>query len=339
MSVKRLKAAKEAAEAAQAQIQKDTREEIERIKTQFTFKVRRALADHPVSPFIGDLIRRSQQHEIEASLRKPSYSGRNRNKPISSSGVKDKASAGSSEFPSTPWGKTPLPNLNKTPTKSRIGDFLSPGSMLGPNSPKRSQSRPISKMALPGFKNAFEMSPKKSPGKGITKHMPVPLPPPSSNANGRVEAEGEWGSGVNGDGSPGGRKWKGKERAVEPIEDDILPMVVSPVKSQFPKFTQIQPSVTPKSVGTQLGVGSSPLASQFGDAGDLGFMDLDGREDGESEGEEFVPLSVAGEVGGSGFSIERRCSSIHSASPQDIHAHTTFNEQGYDSTSHGPRIA
>jgi len=39
-SVKRLKAAKEAAEVAQAQIQKDTREEIERIKTQFTFKVR-----------------------------------------------------------------------------------------------------------------------------------------------------------------------------------------------------------------------------------------------------------------------------------------------------------
>ena len=37
--MKRLKAAKEAAEAAQAQIQKDTREEIERIKTQFTFKV------------------------------------------------------------------------------------------------------------------------------------------------------------------------------------------------------------------------------------------------------------------------------------------------------------
>ena len=39
-NVKRLKTAKEVAEAAQAQIQKDTREEIERIKTQFTFKVR-----------------------------------------------------------------------------------------------------------------------------------------------------------------------------------------------------------------------------------------------------------------------------------------------------------
>ena len=38
--VKRLKAAKEAAEAGQAQVQKDTREEIERIKTQFTFRVR-----------------------------------------------------------------------------------------------------------------------------------------------------------------------------------------------------------------------------------------------------------------------------------------------------------
>ena len=38
-NTKRLRAAKEAAETAQAQIQKDTREEIEKIKTQFTFRV------------------------------------------------------------------------------------------------------------------------------------------------------------------------------------------------------------------------------------------------------------------------------------------------------------
>jgi hypothetical protein len=155
----------------------------------------------------------------------------------------------------------------------------------------------MSKMALPGFKNAFETSPKKSPGKGIMKHMLVPFPP-SSSANGHAEAEGEWRSGVNGDGSPGGRKWKGKERAVEPIEEDnMVQMVVSPVKSLFPELTQARPPVTPMSVGTQLGVGSSPLASQFRDAGELGFMDLDGREDGESEGKEFVPLSLTGEVG------------------------------------------
>ena len=168
--------------------------------------------------------------------------------------------------------------------------------MLGPNSPKRSQQRPISRMVLPGFKNAFETSPKKSPGKKVTNHMPVPFPP-SSSTNDRVEAEGEWGSGVNGDGSPRSRKWKGKERAIEPIEDeDVVPMVVSPTKSPFPKLVEAQRPVTPRSIGTQLGVGSSPLTSQFGDGGDLGLADLDVRDDAESDGDEFVPLSLAGEV-------------------------------------------
>ena len=167
--------------------------------------------------------------------------------------------------------------------------------MLGPNSPKRSQQRPVSQLALPGFKNAFGTSPKKSPGKKITNHMPVPFPPVPS-ANGSVEIEGEWGSGVNGDGSPGGRKGKGKERALEPIEDDVVPMVVSPVKPPFSKPTHAQQPFTPRSVVTQLGAGSSPVMSQFGDTGELGLVDLDGREDGEIDGEEFLPLSLAGEV-------------------------------------------
>lgn len=202
----------------------------------------------------------------------------------------------SSEFPSTPWGKTPVPNRNKTPSKSRIGDFLSPEVMLGPNSPKRSQQRPLSQLGLPGFKNAFEASPKKSPGKKITKHMPIHFPPQPS-ANGHVEPEAEWGSGVNGDGSPGGRKWKGKEKALEPIEeDDGALMSVSPIKSLFPRPTQAQRPVTPRSEGTQLGVGSSPLASHFGDAGELGLVDFDGHEDGDSDGDDLVPLSLAGEV-------------------------------------------
>ena len=125
--------------------------------------------------------------------------------------------------------------------------------------------------------------------------MPVPFPP-SSSANGCVETEGEWGSGVNGDGSPGGRKWKGKEKALEPIEDDEVPMVVSPIKPPFPEPTHARRSATPRPV-VQLGAGSSPLMSQFGDAGGLGLVDLDGREDsGESGGDEFVPLSLAGEV-------------------------------------------
>ena len=167
--------------------------------------------------------------------------------------------------------------------------------MLGPNSPKKSQPRPISQMVLPGFKNAFETSPKKSPGRGITKHMPVPFPP-VAGANGHVEVDGEWGSGVNGDGSPGGRKWKGKGKALEPIEDDPG---VSPSKSLFIQLTQVQQQtipVTPRSAGTQLGAGSSPPPSRLGDANELGLVDLDGREDGESDGDEFVPLSLAGEV-------------------------------------------
>ena len=125
--------------------------------------------------------------------------------------------------------------------------------------------------------------------------MPVPFPP-LSGANSCVEVEGEWGSGVNGDGSPGGRKWKGKEKALEPIEDDGVPMVVSPVKPPFPEPTRAQRPATPRPVVTQLGVGSSPQTSQFGDAGELGLVDLDGREDGESDEDEFVPLSLAGEV-------------------------------------------
>lgn len=168
--------------------------------------------------------------------------------------------------------------------------------MLGPNSPKRSQQRQLSQLALPGFKNAFEASPKRSPEKKITKHMPVPFPP-SSNVNDRVEVEGEWGSGVDGDGSPKGRKWKGKEKALGPIEEgNGVPMVVSPAKSPLPRAAQVQRSVTPRPMGTQLGVGSSPLVSQFGD-GELALTDLNGREDGEGDGDDFVPLSLAGEVG------------------------------------------
>ena len=144
--------------------------------------------------------------------------------------------------------------------------------MFGPNSPKMSQQRPLSQMALPGFKNAFETSPKKPPAKKITQYLPIPFLPLSS-ANGHAETEAEWGSGVNGDGSPGGRKRKGGEKALEPIEDAI-----------------------PRSGGTQLGMGSSPPVLQFGDVGELGLMDPDGRGGGESDGDEFIPLSLAGEV-------------------------------------------
>ena len=206
--------------------------------------------------------------------------------------------------------------------------------MFGPNSPKRSQQRPLSRMGLPGFKNAFETSPKKSPGKKITEHLPVPFPPVPS-ANGHAEAEGEWGSGVNGDGSPGGRKWKGKGKALEPIEeDDGVPMAILPIKPLFPKQTQTGRPATPRSGGTQLGVGSSP--SQFGDVGELGLMYLDGREDGESDGDEFVPLSLAGEVVLAPVVPRNDSNShIHSAASQDIYTCTTFDEQDHSSTSHG----
>ena len=149
-------------------------------------------------------------------------------------------------------------------------------------------------MVLPGFKNAFETSPKKSPGKKVTNHMPVPFLP-SSSTNDRVEVEGEWGSGVNGDGSPRSRKWKGKKRAIEPIKDyDVVPMVVSPTKSPFPKLVEVQRPVTPRSVETQLG--ADTLTSQFSNGGDLGLADLGVRDNAESDGDGLVPLSLAGEV-------------------------------------------
>ena len=72
-------------------------------------------------------------------------------------------------------------------------------------------------------------------------------------------------------------------------------MVVSPAKSLLPKLTQAQQSVAaaPGSVVLELGVGISPPASRFGDPSELGLVDLDGngREDGESDGDDFVPLS------------------------------------------------
>ena len=141
--------------------------------------------------------------------------------------------------------------------------------------------------------------------KKVTNHVPGPFPP-SSSTNDRVEAEGEYGSGVNGDGSPRCRKWKGKERAIGPIEDDdVVPMVVSPTKSPFPKLVEAQRFVTPRSVGTQLGAESSPLTSQFGDGGDLGLADLDVRDDAEGDGDELVPLSLTGEVRLAFCSVER----------------------------------
>ena len=168
--------------------------------------------------------------------------------------------------------------------------------MLGSNSPERSQQRPVSQLALPGSKNAFETSLKKSPGKEITKDMPV-LFPPSSSANSCVEAEGEWGPGVNGDENPGGRRGKGKEKTLEPIEDDEVPMVVSPIKPQFPEPTHARQSAIPRPGVVQLKVEGSPLASRFGGTGGPRLVDLDGREDsGESDGDEFVSLSLVGEV-------------------------------------------
>jgi len=83
----------------------------------------------------------------------------------------------------------------------------------------------------------------------------------------------------------------------KPIEADEVPMAVSPVKPPFPEPTHGRRSATPRPAVVQLGVGSSPPTSQFGDTGGLGLVDLDGREDsGESDGDELVPLSLAGEV-------------------------------------------
>ncbi|KAI0373458.1 hypothetical protein BV20DRAFT_1012994 [Pilatotrama ljubarskyi] len=137
--VARIKAAREQAEAAQAQLRKEMAEERERLRTQYMFK----------------------QHELETSLRKTPWSVRIKRTdnqgpltPVSSSTQRRQAAVNAQNGgPSS---------IFQTPSRPRYEKSL-------PNSPERQHrkkivdSPPPKKPAkLPGFYNAFEPSPLKA---------------------------------------------------------------------------------------------------------------------------------------------------------------------------------
>ncbi|KAI0360875.1 hypothetical protein OH77DRAFT_1418909 [Trametes cingulata] len=137
--VARIKAAREQAEAAQAQLRKEMAEERERLRTQYMFK----------------------QHELETSLRKTPWSVRIKRTdnqgpltPVSSSTQRRQAAAnGQNGGPSS---------IFQTPSRPRYDKSL-------PNSPERQRRKkivesppPKKPVKLPGFYNAFEPSPLKA---------------------------------------------------------------------------------------------------------------------------------------------------------------------------------
>ncbi|KZT08498.1 uncharacterized protein LAESUDRAFT_811538 [Laetiporus sulphureus 93-53] len=142
--VARIKAAKEAAEATQLQIQKEMKEEMDRLKTQFTFK----------------------QHELETSIR---------NSPWSIRGKKI-----GKQVPLTPVRMpSQMRNWNTTLDKagpSLLGQQVMNGSDLFSirigNSPRKARAsveKPKKFVSMPGFVNAFDpaASPTRSPSQSI----------------------------------------------------------------------------------------------------------------------------------------------------------------------------
>ncbi|KAL7281033.1 hypothetical protein ACG7TL_004335 [Trametes sanguinea] len=137
--VARMKAAREQAEAVQAQLRKEMAEERERLKTLYLFK----------------------QHELETSIRKTPWSVKIKRidnqgppSPMASASQRRQLGANNHAGPST--------NLLQTPSRPRIDKSL-------PNSPERRSRRkfvdspePPKLGKLPGFRNAFEPSPLKT---------------------------------------------------------------------------------------------------------------------------------------------------------------------------------
>ncbi|KAI0824049.1 hypothetical protein BC628DRAFT_1323570 [Trametes gibbosa] len=136
--VARIKAAREMAEAAQAQLRKEMAEERERLRTELVFK----------------------RHELETSHRKTPHA-RNRRfdnqVPFSPSTTATQRRQGTAAGSGQYGG---LSNVFETPSRPRIGRLL-------PNSPERPHkngpidSPPKKPVKLPGFYNAFDPSPLK----------------------------------------------------------------------------------------------------------------------------------------------------------------------------------
>ena len=132
----KLRAAKEAAEAMQAQIQRDMKEEMERLKTQLMFR----------------------QHEIETSMRKPAMMAPPRRAPptpaqgLPPPQMRRWDSADIAAFQDA----GPSIAVQKTPARPRFGTFFKDV----PSVPRKVKHQPpplasVKNAMLPGFVNAF----------------------------------------------------------------------------------------------------------------------------------------------------------------------------------------
>ncbi|EIW62526.1 uncharacterized protein TRAVEDRAFT_17188 [Trametes versicolor FP-101664 SS1] len=137
--VARIKAARESAEAGQAQLRKEMTEERERLRTEYMFK----------------------RHELETNVRKTPWSVRIKRPENQGSLTPVSAAAQRRQAAASPQHGGPS-SIFQTPSRSRIDKSL-------PNSPERQRRRrivdsppPKKPARLPGFYNAFEPSPLKT---------------------------------------------------------------------------------------------------------------------------------------------------------------------------------
>ncbi|EMD37735.1 hypothetical protein CERSUDRAFT_94735 [Gelatoporia subvermispora B] len=179
----KLKAAKEAAEAVQRQHEQDMKEEMERLKTQYTFK----------------------QLELETSLRRPPWTARTKrlDKQLPLSPLRPP-----SQIRGWNQDSVPGPSVPRTPSRMRISHTFDKSPQKTPNK-KRVENTQKATM-LPGFFNSFAASPSVThttmvEGKGKEKetggpdgdwnpfadartHQPSPLNSPSGRAAGEPDS-------------------------------------------------------------------------------------------------------------------------------------------------------
>ncbi|KAH8079442.1 hypothetical protein BXZ70DRAFT_961002 [Cristinia sonorae] len=155
----KMKAAKEAAEAMQAQLKQTLREELDRVKTHYTFR----------------------QHELETSSRRTPLTSR-----ISR--------MGRNVVSSSPIASSQMRQWNAIPSSQTAADNPARKLQFPPNSPKGQRTRVANKpngkpSGLPGFQSGFDSTPIRYKGKGKEREThqddvfippPTPQSPPSS---------------------------------------------------------------------------------------------------------------------------------------------------------------
>ncbi|KAH8074199.1 hypothetical protein BXZ70DRAFT_963846 [Cristinia sonorae] len=155
----KMKAAKEAAEAMQAQLKQTLREELDRVKTHYTFR----------------------QHELETASRRTPLTSR-----ISR--------MGRNVVSSSPIASSQMRQWNAIPSSQTAADNPARKLQFPPNSPKGQRTRVANKSngkpsGLPGFQSGFDSTPIRYKGKGKEREThqddvfippPTPQSPPSS---------------------------------------------------------------------------------------------------------------------------------------------------------------